>query len=108
MTTMETVKNTLGAHAKETKNEDKITGTLERVTAKVPSISFLAVASTAALVSGGLYLLGRKEAAIFIGNWVPSFLLLGVYNKLVKQHEDLSMGQGSDNVGSQGSTERVS
>jgi hypothetical protein len=27
---------------------------------------------------------GRKNDALFVGQWVAPFLLLGVYNKLVK------------------------
>jgi len=32
---------------------------------------------------------GRKEAANFIGQWAPTLLIIGLYNKLVKV-------QGSD------------
>ena len=27
---------------------------------------------------------GRKDASLFVGQWVAPFLLFGVYNKLVK------------------------
>jgi hypothetical protein len=33
-----------------------------------------------------LKLTGRRHDALFVGQWVPTLLLLGVYNKLVKQH----------------------
>ena len=29
---------------------------------------------------------GNEKYANFLGHWAPTFLLLGVYNKLVKQH----------------------
>jgi hypothetical protein len=29
---------------------------------------------------------GKNEWALFIGQWAPAFLIMGVYNKLVKQH----------------------
>jgi hypothetical protein len=31
-----------------------------------------------------LALLGRKHTALFVGQWVPTVLLLGIYNKIVK------------------------
>ena len=31
-----------------------------------------------------MMLTGRKEAANFIGQWVPTLLIVGLYNKLVK------------------------
>jgi hypothetical protein len=34
----------------------------------------------------GLQLLGRKHEAQFVGQWVPTILILGLYNKMVKQH----------------------
>ncbi len=28
----------------------------------------------------------KDHAALFVGQWVAPFLLLGIYNKMVKQH----------------------
>ena len=36
--------------------------------------------------SGILKGLGKDEWALFVGQWAPAFLILGLYNKLVKQH----------------------
>jgi hypothetical protein len=66
--------------------EDKVTGTIESQTAKVPSSLYLAAAVGSMGVSALLKVLGKDEWALFIGQWAPSFLILGVYNKLVKQH----------------------
>jgi hypothetical protein len=33
-----------------------------------------------------LKILGKDEWALFIGQWAPSILIMGVYNKMVKQH----------------------
>ena len=33
-----------------------------------------------------LMLMGQEKKANFIGQWAPSFLILGLYNKLVKLH----------------------
>jgi hypothetical protein len=36
--------------------------------------------------SATLKLLGKDEWSLFLGQWVPTFLILGAYNKMVKQH----------------------
>lgn len=57
---------------------------IEDQTARLPSDTFL----WAALGSMGLSLLlktaGRPHESLFVGQWAPSFLLFGIYNKLVK------------------------
>jgi hypothetical protein len=37
------------------------------------------------IVSATMQLAGKKHGSVFVGQWAPSFLLFGVYNKLVKQ-----------------------
>jgi len=37
-------------------------------------------------VSATLKIMGKDDWAMFVGQWAPSFLIIGVYNKLVKQH----------------------
>jgi hypothetical protein len=29
---------------------------------------------------------GKDHAALFVGQWAAPFLLIGIYNKMVKQH----------------------
>lgn len=63
------------------------TAAVEHVTASLPSMTWLWLAGASMLLSAGLaFTRERKGAANFVGLWVPSFLLLGIYNKLVKQH----------------------
>lgn len=64
--------------------EGSIARTIEQQTAKLPSDLFLWAAG--ASMGGSLFLhcTGRKEASVFVGQWVPSLLMLGVYNKIVK------------------------
>ena len=59
--------------------------TIEEQTAKLPSDAFLwaAIASIAASLT--LKFMGRHKDALFVGQWAPTFLILGLYNKLVKQ-----------------------
>jgi hypothetical protein len=33
-----------------------------------------------------LELMGKEEKANFVGQWAPSLLILGLYNKMVKLH----------------------
>jgi hypothetical protein len=35
-------------------------------------------------LSAGLLMAGKKHASLFIGQWAPSLLIIGLYNKLVK------------------------
>ncbi len=68
------------------RREGPIARAIENQTARLPSDTFL----WAALGSIGLSLLlklaDRKHDALFVGEWAPTFLLLGIYNKLVKLH----------------------
>jgi hypothetical protein len=70
--------------------EGELTKRIEEQTAKVPSVGFLGLAIGSMALSAGLAIFSeRKEFANFVGLWAPSFLLLGIYNKIVKL-------QGSD------------
>jgi len=66
-----------------------MTRAIEEYTSRVPSGAYLSLAVGAIGVSALLHLAGRKEDAQFIGHWVPTILIMGLYNKLVKV-------QGSD------------
>jgi hypothetical protein len=55
---------------------------LARQTTRIPSDFFLLAGLGAAVASLGLLAAGKKHAGLLVGTWVPSFLLLGVYNKL--------------------------
>lgn len=67
--------------------EDSVTKMVEKQTAKIPSIGFLGLAIGAMALSAGLQLFSKKkDPGSFVGLWVPTFLLFGIYNKLVKQH----------------------
>jgi hypothetical protein len=67
------------------KNEGYVASMIEEQTARIPSDVYLWAALGAMGTSLTLQLLGRNHTALFIGQWAPSFLLLGIYNKLVKQ-----------------------
>lgn len=66
------------------KNEGKTTSMVEGQTRKIPSITFLTLAGGCVALSLGLMLSGRKQWANFVGQWTPTILLLGTYNKIAK------------------------
>jgi hypothetical protein len=65
--------------------EGGMTKKIESVTAKVPSLGYLGLAIGSMALSAALAAFSeRKTLANFVGLWVPSFMLMGIYNKLVK------------------------
>jgi hypothetical protein len=66
-------------------SEGPIAKTIEEQTAKLPSDAFLWMAVGAMTASATLQMVGNKHVSLFIGQWAPTFLLFGLYNKLVKQ-----------------------
>jgi hypothetical protein len=66
--------------------EGEITQAIESVTSTVPSGAYLSAAIGCIGISAVLHLMGRKQDSQFVGHWVPTILLLGLYNKTVKQH----------------------
>ncbi|NEM97655.1 hypothetical protein [Pontibacter burrus] len=67
------------------KQEGPVAAAIEEYTARIPSDIYLWAALGSMAVSATLKVLRKDEEALFVGQWAPSFLLLGVYNKLVKQ-----------------------
>ena len=65
--------------------EGPVAKRIEQETAKIPSDWFLWAAFGAIGTSMALQISGNKHASTFVGQWAPTFLLLGLYNKLVKQ-----------------------
>jgi hypothetical protein len=68
-----------------THKEGPVAKTIEQETAKLPSDWFLWAAVGSIATSLLLLLSGSRHASTFVGQWAPTFLILGVYNKLVKQ-----------------------
>jgi hypothetical protein len=65
--------------------EGTVARSIEQQTAKLPSDTFLWLAVSSMAASAALQVAGRQHVSLFIGQWAPSFLLFGIYNKLVKQ-----------------------
>ncbi|MBC7849087.1 MAG: hypothetical protein H7Y31_05095 [Chitinophagaceae bacterium] len=64
--------------------EGKVAEAIEEQTAKIPSDVYLWAALGSMAASMACFLNGKKHTALFIGQWAPSFLILGLYNKIVK------------------------
>ena len=62
----------------------KIARTIEEQTAKLPSDVFLWAAGASIIGSLALQISGRKHESLFVGQWAPTLLILGLYNKIVK------------------------
>jgi hypothetical protein len=65
--------------------EGRVATAIEEQTAKIPSDVFLWSAIGFMAVSLTLQIVGQKKLSLFIGQWPAPFLLMGIYNKLVKQ-----------------------
>lgn len=66
------------------KSEGKVATAIEEQTAKLPSDLFLWAALGSMAASLTLKIVAKKHTALFVGQWAAPFLLLGIYNKLVK------------------------
>jgi hypothetical protein len=69
---------------RQSHNEGMVAKAIEQQTAKLPSDVFLWAACGSITTSLCLQMLGKKEESVFVGQWAPTFLILGLYNKIVK------------------------
>jgi len=86
--TTETIKDGLKnkiSNLNPERKEGPVARAIESQTARIPSDVFLWGAGGAALASLTLKFLKREHESLLAGQWVAPLLLLGVYNKLVKQ-----------------------
>jgi hypothetical protein len=65
--------------------EGTVARSIEQQTAKIPSDVFLWAAVGSMATSLTMQLMGKDHVSLFVGQWAPTFLVLGLYNKLVKQ-----------------------
>lgn len=79
--------------------EDSFTGMVESNTSQIPSSAFLGAALGSIALAAIFKASGKDHAALFVGQWTAPFLLLGIYNKLVKQ-----LGSDAETRESGGST----
>ena len=77
-----------------TATEDQVTAAIEQYTSQVPSSAYLGLAVASIAASITFKIAKRDNMALFVGQWVAPFLLLGIYNKMVKQHGSDAQTQG--------------
>jgi len=84
---METSTNDLKAKAAKINPEHRegpVASAIEQQTAKIPSDVFLWAAFASIAASLTFKIMKQEKNALFVGQWAPTFLLLGNYNKMVK------------------------
>src|SRR5690348_7733519 len=85
MTVQSTIREQVQRVAESLPEEGDLTRRIETQTAKLPSLGWMGFAVGSMVLSASLaFLSRRKEYANFVGLWAPTFLLIGIYNKLVK------------------------
>lgn len=70
--------------SRELRTEDRFTKEIEDYTGSIPSTAYLGVALVAMAASFLFQVGGRGKWGNFIAQWVPTWLIIGVYNKLTK------------------------
>ena len=65
-------------------SEGAVARMIEDQTAKLPSDLFLWAALGSIGGSLMLQMMGKQHESLFVGQWAPTFLILGLYNKIVK------------------------
>lgn len=75
--------------------EDQVTSFLEKQSAQAPSSCWLGAAIGSMIASLALKAAGKDHASLFVGQWAAPFLVMGIYNKMVKLHgSDASIEAG--------------
>ena len=72
------------SHDAASHSEGMVARMIEDQTAKLPSDVFLWAAGGCIATSLCLQLSGKQHESLFVGQWVPTLLILGLYNKIVK------------------------
>lgn len=75
----------LASMERQEHGEGRVARAIESQTAKLPSDTFLWIAVGAMATSATLQIIGNRQASLFVGQWAPTLLIMGLYNKLVKQ-----------------------
>jgi hypothetical protein len=80
---------------RRSRTEDEFTRTVEEYTSAIPSSAYLGVALGAMALSLLFQLTGQGKWGNFIAQWVPTWLIIGLYNKLVKLegHDQFDRGR---------------
>jgi hypothetical protein len=64
--------------------QDEDSGLVQSQIRKVPSDTFMWLAAGSILGSLSLKFMGRERDSLFVGQWAPTFAILGVFDKLLR------------------------
>jgi len=65
-----------------------------RLTDQVPAQIWYWAALGSILVSAPLFLMDKRDWSIFVGQWPPTFLLFGLFHKLVQPSRYIAWAKG--------------
>lgn len=65
--------------------EGRTAKAIEKRTARLPSDAFLWLAGASIAGALTMKVMHRESDAQFVGQWAPTLLILGLYNKVVKE-----------------------
>lgn len=86
MNSEEMTATTPPSDSRQQRREGPVARSIEEQTSKLPSDVFLWAAFGSIAGSLVFKITGKDHHALFVGQWAPTFLILGLYNKLVKLH----------------------
>lgn len=64
---------------------------LETQIAKIPATAYLCAGCVSIMGSAALQWLGRGQRSVFIGHWAPTFFVLGLYARVMKQRGEMTL-----------------
>ena len=70
-----------------------------RMMEKVPTQGYLGAALAALALSALLRLAGKKDAAIFVGQWPPTLILMALAHKLLRPGAEPGFGDSREAAG---------
>ena len=87
----------IGTEQSPKPSEDELTKSIEEYTGSIPSSAYLGVAVGAMGLSLLCQVTGRGKWGNFIAQWVPTWLIIGLYNKVVKVegHDQTDRGRAA-------------
>jgi hypothetical protein len=62
---------------------------------EIPTQTYLGLAFGSVVLSAFLYLIGRRSASVFVGQWAPTFGVLALVYKLLRPSREQPMGVNS-------------
>jgi hypothetical protein len=65
-------------------SKNQPTGQYFQITNSIPEQAWYWAAVASIVASAGLKIAGRDNLSVFVGQWPPTFLLFGLYHRIVR------------------------